>query len=74
MGELEEIFEQIKEQYQRDLFTVVELKEILVLMGYSKAEARAIILRALNTRITGRVSRRKRSVLPRKDSIIALLP
>lgn len=74
MEQIEEIFEEIKEQHQQELFTVEELLDILARMGYSKAEARAIILRALNTRITGRVSRRKRSVLPRKDSIIALLP
>lgn len=73
MEELEELFEQIKEQYQRELFTVQELLDILTRMGYSKAEAKAIILKALNKGITGRVSRRKRSVLPRKDSIIALL-
>ena len=73
MEELEELFEQIKEQHQRELFTLQELLDILSKMSYTKAEARAIVLKAMNKGITGRVSRRKRSVLPRKDSIIALL-
>lgn len=72
--DLEELFEQIQEQYQRELFTVAELLDILTRMGYKRAEARAIMLKAMNQRVTGRVSFRKRSVLPRPNSIIALLP
>jgi pyruvate/2-oxoacid:ferredoxin oxidoreductase alpha subunit len=73
MEQIEKIFEEIKEQHQQELFTVGELKEILVLMGYSKTEARAIVLKSLNKGVTGRVSFRRRSVLPRPTSIIALL-
>ena len=74
MEELEELFEQIKEQHQRELFTLQELLDILSKMSYTKAEARAIVLKAMNLRVTGRVTLRKRSVLPRPNSIIALLP
>ena len=72
--ELEELFEQIKEQHQQELFTLEELLDILTRMNYTKAEARAIVLKSLNMGVTGRVSKRKRSVLPRPNSIIALLP
>ena len=74
MEELEELFEQIKEQHQREIFTLEELLDILAKMNYTKAEARAIVLKSLNMGVTGRVSKRKRSVLPRPNSIIALLP
>ena len=74
MEELEELFEQIKDQHQRELFTVSELLDILTRMDYTKAEAKAIVLKSLNMGVTGRVSKRKRSVLPRPHSIIALLP
>ena len=74
MEELEELFEQIKEQHQQELFTLEELLDILTRMNYTKAEARAIVLKSLNMGVTGRVSKRKRSVLPRPNSIIALLP
>ena len=74
MEQIEKIFEEIKEQHQQELFTVSELLDMLTRMGFSKTEARAIVLKSLNKGVTGRVSFRRRSVLPRPNSIIALLP
>lgn len=69
----EELLQEIRKNYGREVFTLKELSDILHNCDFSRAEARQIVLESLNTRQLGRVSLQKVRRMPAKTSFVAIL-
>ena len=69
----EELLQEIRKNYGREVFTLKELSDILHNCDFSRAEARQIVLESLNTRQLGRVSLQKVRRMPDKTSFVAIL-
>ena len=67
------IFEAIREEFGRDIFTVEELATILINCGHNERQVSAIIREAIKCHHVGVVSFKQLKRKPAKNRLVAIL-
>lgn len=70
---MDELFKEIVDVYEREVFNVGELYDIIIKCGYSSVEARKMVRNGINAKEIGRVKYCKvRQNMPSKGSFVVL--